>query len=215
MKANYTDITIVLDRSGSMQNIKDDTIGGFNAFLQEQQAVPGQATLTLVQFDHEYEVIYQAVTLAEVKPLDGRSFIPRGNTALLDAMGRTINSLGERLAAMAESERPEKVIFVVLTDGQENSSQEFNVKQVKYLIEHQRENYAWEFVFLAANQDAIITAKAMGIAQGNALTYAANSAGTSAALSSLSSNMTNYRCGLTRGVSFSDLDRAEQTKAGV
>jgi hypothetical protein len=213
MKKDCTDITIVLDRSGSMQAIKDDTIGGFNSFLKAQQDVPGEATLTLAQFDHEYEVVYQGVNLKDARPLDSSTFVPRGVTALLDAIGRTIIDTGARLAAMPEVERPEKVVFVILTDGHENSSKEFRIERINEMITHQREAYKWEFVFLGANQDAIATASQMGIGANAALTFAANSQGTSRLYHSLSQNVANYRTGQSRGVAFSDEDREAQSKA--
>jgi hypothetical protein len=215
MKENYTDINIVLDRSGSMETVKSDTIGGFNAFLNEQKAVEGKATITLVQFDDIYEEVYKAVNISEAKPLDDQTFVPRGWTALLDAIGRTIIDIGKRLASMKEDERPANVIFVILTDGLENSSREFNSQQISEMIKHQRDVYKWEFVFLGANQDAIVTAGNMGITQANALTYAANPAGTQAAFGSVARNVAAYRMGVAASPAFSDEDREIQKKSGA
>src|SRR6185437_887189 len=116
---NFTDITIVLDRSGSMEVIADDTVGGFNQFLKEQKKVPGKALLTLVQFDHEYQFVHQAVPIGSVPLLTRKTYVPRGSTALLDAIGRAINETGQRLAALPEPERPGNVIVMILTDGLE------------------------------------------------------------------------------------------------
>ena len=215
MKQNYTDINIVLDRSGSMVSVKHDTIGGFNQFLSEQQAVPGEATITLAQFDNVYELVYGAVPLADAKPLTDETFVPRGSTALLDAIGRTIHDTGKRLAALPEESRPEKVLFVVLTDGYENASREFTSQQINDLITLQRDTYKWEFVFLGANQDAITTASSLGISAQNSMTYAANAVGVSSAMGSLSSNVASYRRGFTRDASFTVADRDAQKKAGV
>lgn len=215
MKNGYTDISIVLDRSGSMESVKSDTIGGFNAFLDDQKKAGGEATITLAQFDDVYEVLYFALPIVDAKRLDSATFVPRGSTALLDAIGRTIHDTGKRLEAMPEGERPEKVIFVIVTDGEENASKEFTAAQVNDLITHQREKYNWEFVFLGANQDAITTAANLGIAGAASLTYAANSKGVQGAYASLSRSVTSRRAGITMGVDFSDEDRDTQKKAGV
>src|SRR5262245_56259735 len=195
MKADYTHISIVLDRSGSMSSIASDTIGGFNRFLEDQQAVPGQATLTLVQFDYEYEVLYSGVPIAVVQPLTRDTFIPRGTTALLDAIGRTILESGEYLSALSEEQRPAKVIFVILTDGIENASKLYTSSRIHEMIDHQRKFYAWEFVFLGANQDAIASARRIGIPQGLAMSFAADGAGARDAFESLHANTRKVRVG--------------------
>lgn len=160
MRSDLTDITLVVDRSGSMQAIRDDAEGGVNAFLQEQAKQSGDALLTLVQFDTEYEFVHRAVP---IKQVPSYTLTPRGNTALLDAVGRAVNETGERLAKMAEEDRPGLVVFVITTDGQENSSKEFTKAQVKELIEKQQSQYKWQFTFLGANQDAFAEAGGMGI----------------------------------------------------
>lgn len=215
MKENYTDISIVLDRSGSMESIKDDTIGGFNSFLSEQKKVPGAATITLAQFDDVYETVYQAIDLQAAPLLNDQTFVPRGTTALLDAIGRTINETGKRLAAMAESNRPAKVIFVILTDGHENASREFSMPQINEMIRRQRDTYSWEFVFLGANQDAIASAGQMGIQAANAMTYAANKVGTEAAFYSVAKKMTAVRMNQAASMAFDEEDREAQRKAGA
>jgi hypothetical protein len=215
MQQDYTDINIVLDRSGSMQSIKDDTIGGFNAFLAEQKAVPGEATISLVQFDNVYEVVYGGMALSQAPELTAKTFVPRGSTALLDAIGRTINQTGERLAVMPESERPSKVIFVILTDGYENASQEFTATQINQMIQQQRDTANWEFVFLGANQDAITTASQLGIQAGNAMSYAASPVGTRAAFKSVAKNLGKVRRKEAASMNFDDADRAAQRDAGV
>lgn len=215
MKENYTDINIVLDRSGSMESVKADTIGGFNSFLKDQQAVKGEATLTLVQFDTEYEFVHKGARINDVPPLNNSTFVPRGGTALLDAIGRTINETGARLGAMDESARPDKVIFVILTDGEENSSKEFNQANINEMIQHQKETYQWEFVFLGANQDAIKAAGNIGIHPSAAMSYAANPVGTQRALGSLSANVASYRSGTSKNAGFSDSDRDQQKDAGA
>lgn len=214
MKANHTDITIVLDRSGSMQSVRDDTIGGFNRFLSDQQVAPGSANITLNQFDHEFETVLNGVEIKSARPLDGQTFVPRGNTALFDAIGRSINETGKRIEAMPESDRPEKVVFVIVTDGEENHSREFNKSKVMEMIQHQREKYQWEFVFLGANQDAIAAAGGIGISASNAMTYAHNSVGTCAAFASTSKNLRQFRAG-GQSMGYSVQDREAQANAGA
>lgn len=172
-----TDIICIIDRSGSMQAIKSDAIGGFNQFLESQKKEEGDARLTLVLFNDGYQLLYEAIPLPEVVPLNSDTFVPMGTTALYDAVGKTINTVGVHLNQTPESERPNKVLFVILTDGLENASKEFTNRMIADMIAHQRERYNWEFLFLAANQDAILTAESMNIARGNALDFEANSQG--------------------------------------
>jgi hypothetical protein len=215
MRQDLADLTIVLDRSGSMSAVKADTIGGFNTFLRDQQQVPGDARLTLVQFDTEYEFVHRGAPIRDVPPLNDTTFVPRGGTALLDAVGRAINEAGARLAAIPEADRPGKVIFVILTDGGENSSTEYTRDRVFQMISHQREKYAWEFVFIGANQDAIAAGQSLGIAKGSSMTYAANAVGTQSAFASTSNNLRSYRTGLTPDAAFTDDDRKKQADAGA
>ncbi len=165
----YTDITMVLDRSGSMQSIRDDTIGGFDAFIAEQRSQPGRCTVSLVQFDNEYEEVYIGRDLADVP---GLTLVPRGSTAMLDAIGRAVNATGARLAALPEDRRPGTVIVGVMTDGLENASREFGYRDIKALIEQQERVYGWTFMYLGANQDAIEVGASIGVARDRALTYA-------------------------------------------
>lgn len=215
MKTNHTDITIVLDRSGSMQSVADDTIGGFNKFLEDQQRAPGTATITLNQFDDVFEHVIEAKPVGDAKPLNRETFQPRGSTALLDAIGRSINETGKRLESMPENDRAEKVVFVIITDGHENASRDFSSQRINEMIRHQRDTYQWEFVFLGANQDAITTASKMGIGAANAMTYAANSQGTASAFAATSRNLVQMRCGASKTMAYSDADRQEQWKAGA
>lgn len=215
MDKDYTHITVVLDRSGSMEVICDDTIGGFNAFLETQSAAPGRATMTLVKFDHEYIVACDCAPLNVVMPLDRLNFVPRGSTALLDAIGRAINDTGAALAAMPEAKRPARVVFVIVTDGLENASREFKRERIRSMIEHQTKQYAWEFVYLGANQDAIAVAEQIAVAAPNAMTYAANSEGTMGAFASTAMNLSSVRAGTKSDMGYTDEDRAAQTKAGA
>jgi hypothetical protein len=178
MNKNYTEIAFILDRSGSMEVCATAAIEGFNAFLKEQQKLEGIAKLTLVLFDNEYLVPVSSGPVQEVMPLDQSSYEPRNTTALLDAMGKTIDELGERLAQMPEAARPGQVIVTVLTDGLENASEKYTWKEVSSRIKRQTEDYKWNFFFLGANQDAIATAAQLSIAAANAATYGGDAAGT-------------------------------------
>ena len=186
MNTNLTEIAFILDRSGSMQPLVEQTIAGFNHFLRDQQALPGQARFTLVLFDDRIETPVDAVPVAEVVALDTTTYTTRGSTALLDAIGHTIDTLGKRLAATPEADRPGKVIVAILTDGHENASRRFPMADINQRITHQREVYQWEFLFLGANQDAIATASTMGIQGHNAATFDADGIGIRASVSSLS-----------------------------
>ena len=171
MRSDLTDITLVVDRSGSMAEVCEDAEGGVNTFINQQSKEPGEALLTLVQFDTEYEFLHTGVPIQNVPKYE---LVPRGMTALLDAVGRAINETGERLVKMAESDRPGLVIFVVMTDGQENSSKEFNKSQIKKMIDRQQHDFDWHFTFLGANQDAFAEADGMGIDAAGVADYAAD-----------------------------------------
>lgn len=177
MKDGLCEVVCVLDRSGSMADIREDAIGGFNVFLESQKKHPGEARFTLVLFDHEYDLIHGGADIQNVPPLDGETYVPRGTTALLDAIGRTVDDVGGRLAETPEDERPEKVIVAILTDGLENASRDYDNGRISAMIHHQREKYGWEFIFLAANQDAIATAKSMSIRPEDAISYEASPTG--------------------------------------
>lgn len=171
MKKDYTHITVIVDKSGSMAGTVTDTIGSLNSFVAKQKEVAGTCSYQLVQFDHEVEVGEFYKTLTDVPLLTTDTYRPRGNTALLDAIGVTINSLGDRLAKTPETDRPSKVIVVILTDGEENWSKEFNGDKINKMINHQQSKYGWEFVFLGANQNAITVGTSLGILRGASMTY--------------------------------------------
>lgn len=161
MRRDLTDLTMVIDRSGSMSAIKDDAEGGINQFIDNQKDhLLGDCLLTLVQFDTKYDFVHKG---KPIKDVDKYTLVPRGNTALLDAVGRAIVETGERLKAMAEADRPGLVVFVIVTDGQENSSQEFKLAKIKEMIQHQQDAYKWQFTFLSSGLDAFGDAAAMGI----------------------------------------------------
>ena len=193
-KPNSTLIVVVLDRSGSMNGIRHDTLGGFNSFLADQKKNPtDEARLTLVQFDHEYLVSYDNKPLADVPNLTPETYVPRGNTALLDAMGRAIVTTGEALKVMPEAERPEQVVFLCITDGQENASREYTKAKIAEMVKHQTDVYQWNFVFLGANMDAIGEGASMGVAAVNAMNFQASAQGMGVMYQAVSSNVDSYR----------------------
>jgi hypothetical protein len=191
--AHYTEIAFILDRSGSMNSCQQAAIAGFNQFLDDQQKTEGLAKLTLVLFDDEYLVAVSSVPAQEVVPLTDDTYQPRGCTALLDAIGQTVDDLGLRLAALAEKDRPGQVIVAILTDGLENASQRFNWKEIAGKIKHQTDTYKWIFLFLGANQDAIATAANLSIAANNAASYVADTAGSRAGQAAFSRKMSALR----------------------
>jgi uncharacterized protein YegL len=189
MRTDLTDIVFVLDRSGSMSSIKSEAIGGFNGFVEAQKKAPGAARLSLVLFDHEYQLAYDAVPLGEVQPLDASTYVPRGTTALLDAVGRAIDDTGNRLASTPEAERPGLVMVCILTDGHENASQDYTRERVKAMTQHQQQVYNWEFRYLGANQDAFAEASKLGVQQQHAASFAPTSSGARAAFSVMDSQV--------------------------
>ena len=193
MNKPLTEIVFILDRSGSMQAMVEPAISGFNRLLREQQQVPGHARFTLVLFDDQYEVPFQSVPISEVVELDTSTFVPRGSTALLDAIGRTIDELGKKLAAAPEAERPGQVIVAILTDGQENASTRYTWESVAKRIRHQTEKYQWQFLFLGANQDAIATAGKMNIHAANTANFAMTEHSYDSSKGALSRKMSAFR----------------------
>ena len=192
-KPNFTSINVVIDRSGSMSSLRQDTIGSFNSFLQEQKVVPGECVFTLCTFSDDYHLVHDFEKIANVPELTKATYRPGGNTALLDAFGATIDEVGRKLAAMPEGERPDKVLFLVITDGQENSSSRYTRDQIKSMVEHQRSVYSWEFVFVGANIDAFTVGTSLGFTGQNSVGYVPTAAGTNSLYGSISSNTTAYR----------------------
>lgn len=178
MKKDLTELVFILDRSGSMSGLESDTIGGYNAMLEKQKKEPGEAVITTVLFDDKYELLHDRINLRGIAPITDNEYYVRGSTALLDAVGKTINKIGNAQKHTADEERAEHVMFVITTDGMENASREFNYERVRKMIEHQKSNYGWEFIFLGANIDAIATAERFGISEDRAANYNADSEGT-------------------------------------
>jgi uncharacterized protein YegL len=193
MKVGYSHIVVVLDRSGSMAKVSDDTIGGINSFLAEQRNVKGTATVSLATFADDYTLIHDFVPLEQVGDITSKTYRPAGFTALLDALGRTINNVGAKLAKMDEADRPSQVLFVIISDGEENRSKEFNRSQIFDMISHQRGKYNWNFVYIGCSQDQIQEATNLGIAPANAAMYSQTKGGTRRLFKSISENATSYR----------------------
>lgn len=213
MKKDFTSILFLLDRSGSMTDLQSDVIGGFNTFLTKQKSLPGYAELTLVQFDDKYEVNYRNKNLKDVSKLNKDNYQPRGSTALLDAIGRSINELGQHLALLNEEDRPERVIFISFSDGLENSSKELTYEKINEMITHQTNKYGWSFIYLGANQDAIKEASKIGIMANKSMTYSASSIGTASvydAASNLISLMRSCSVEDMNNVEFSEEDKKKQ-----
>jgi len=198
MNKNLTEIAYILDRSGSMNRLKKSAVTGFNTFIKEQKEAAGDVTFSLVLFDHECQMHADRAPLIEVSPLDQSTYVPRGSTALLDAIGSTIQNIGEKLAETPEDERPGKVIIAIYTDGYENSSTDYSAKAISKMIHHQTDNYGWEILFLAANEDAMATAAAYGIQRKNASHVSNDSKGMSSSHSSFSRKVRGSRA-TTRG----------------
>ena len=194
MNANKTSIGVILDRSGSMSSLVADTIGGFNTFLADQKALPGDADLTLVLFDNEYLVVHDGIKLADVPDLDRMTYVPRGGTALRDAIGRTINVMRADLSAKPDAEKPGKVILLIITDGEENSSKEYSADQIhKMLGEVQAQG--WEVTYFGANQNTQVVGQTMNIAADASISYDSTSLGTRGAYTDMSARVTRSRIG--------------------
>ena len=182
MNSNLIQIAFVIDKSGSMSHLIDDTVGGFNAFIEKYQNESIDGLLTVTLFDDKYRFLHDQVNLSNAKPMTRDAYMEGGMgcTALYDAVGATIDHVGQRLTAMNEEERPGKILFVITTDGHENASQEYSRSKVKEMIQHQTDKYSWEFIFLGANLNAEETADSIGIKAERAMNYCASSVGVKA-----------------------------------
>jgi len=215
LKENYCHIVAIIDRSGSMSGLETEVINGFNKFVEDQKKAPGSATMSLIQFDNEYEVNFEFTDIQDVKDLNNDTYIPRGMTAMYDAIGKAITSTGVKFSEMDENERPDKVVVLIQTDGAENASQEYNALTIKNMIKEQEEKYSWSFVFLGANINAKATASNIGINQKMSMTFAANSRGMTSALNSVSENLSAVRGGSKLDMCYEEKDYSAQVDAGA
>jgi uncharacterized protein YegL len=193
MKKGLTELVFILDKSSSMGGLEKDTIGGYNSMLAKQQAVEGDAVVTTVLFDNNYELLHDRIDIKAVSPITEREYQVGGSTALLDAIGRTIYKIGNVQKNTADDYRAEKVMFVIITDGEENASREYSSDKVKAQIERQKSCYDWEFIFLGANIDAGKTAARFGIDKEKALDYVPDGAGTAVIYGALAEATVAFR----------------------
>ena len=177
-KTNITELVFILDRSGSMTGLENDTIGGFNSMIRKQKEEPGDVKVSTILFDHEMLLLHDRMDLHTMRPLTERDYIVRGSTALLDAVGCAIDRTVAIQRRTLPQYRADKVLFVIITDGYENASRRYSYEKVRAMIELEKERYGWEFIFLGANIDAAATAQRFGIAEDRAVNYHADSIGT-------------------------------------
>lgn len=187
MKNQRTELIFILDRSGSMSGLESDTIGGFNAMLEKQKKEAGECRITTVLFDSQYELLHDRVDIDKVQPITEKDYFVRGSTALLDAMGKTMHKI-ERVQQC----EPSRVLMVIITDGEENSSREYQLETIKMKVKFLKEK-SWEFIFLGANMDAVTTAGHMGIDPHHAVDYVADSEGTELNFKVMSDAVSNFR----------------------
>ena len=193
MKKNLTEIVFILDRSGSMINLVDDTIGGFNAMIEKQKQEPGEAYVSTVLFNHENQVVHDRVNVHKVQPMTRKDYVPAGCTALLDAVGSAIHHIGNVHKYAREEDRPKKTMFVITTDGMENASRNFSYEKVKEMIGRQKEKYGWEFIFVGANIDSAKEAARFGIGEDRAANYHADSVGTGVVYDAVCETVCDFR----------------------
>jgi len=203
MGNNITELVFILDRSGSMAGLESDTIGGFNAMLEKQKAQPGKAYVTTVLFDNELQTLHDRVALEDIRPLTAEDYTVRGCTALLDAMGDTIRHIAAIHRYARPEDVPERTVFVITTDGMENASHRYTAEQIRKKVEHEKEKYGWEFLFLGANIDAIGTASRFGIGADRAVNYRADKKGTRVIYDTVSEAVCQMRSNAPLGAGWS------------
>lgn len=198
---NLTEIVAIIDRSGSMGPLRAETIGGYNNFIEEQKKAEGKALITRVQFDDQYQVDFEGKDVNDAPPLNEDTYIPRGMTALFDAVGKTVITVGERLAKLDEDNRPGQIVVLIVTDGLENSSREFIGTKIQDMIKHQEEKYNWTFVFLGGGdiRQQKLQGAALGINASNVYGYAASAGGTDRLYKNISKGVTRRRKAASAG----------------
>ncbi len=193
MKEALAELVFIIDRSGSMAGLEEDTIGGFNAMIEQQKSLTGEAVVTTVLFDDQYELLHDRIDVQAVAPLTKENYTVRGSTALLDAIGLTIHKIRKAQESMKEKFRAEKVMFIIITDGQENASKHYTFNMIKERIERQKREFGWEFIFFGANMDVILEAGKIGITADRAQGYCADAVGTQSAYAAISAISTAFR----------------------
>ena len=193
MKKNLTEIVFILDRSGSMRGLEGDTIGGINAMIEKQKKAPGEALVSTILFDNVSEVIHDRVNIRDIKPMTDSEYCVRGCTALLDAIGGAIHHIGNVHKYAREEDVPAHTLFVITTHGRETASRRYSVQRVKEMIQRKNDKYGWEFLFIGANIDAIVTAESFGIGQSRAVNYHADKKGTEVIYDAISAPLTAMR----------------------
>lgn len=214
MKKGLTELVFILDKSGSMGGLETDTIGGYNSMLEKQKAVEGECHITTVLFDNNYELLHDRIDIKAVSPITEKEYAVGGSTALLDAIGRTIHKIGNAQKHTADDYRAEKVMLIIITDGEENSSREYSAEKVRAQIERQKTKYGWEFVFLGANIDAVATAGRFGIGADRAVDYLADSEGTNLNFAVMSAAVAEFRESATISDEHFDEIRKDVKKRG-
>lgn len=194
MRKDLTEVVFILDRSGSMSGLEADTIGGFNSMIEKQKKEEGEAYISTVLFDDRMEVLYDRVPVGKVEPMNDSQYYVRGCTALLDAIGGAIHHIANVHKYSRYEDRPEKTLFIITTDGMENASRRYDLKQVKKMVEKEQKKYGWEFLFLGANIDAVKTAGDFGINADRAVNYKCDSEGTRLNYSMVSNIVSGVRC---------------------
>jgi uncharacterized protein YegL len=218
MKTNITELVFILDKSGSMSGLESDTIGGYNAMLKRQQEEQGEAIVTTVLFDDDYELLHDRSSIKGIRSITEKDYFVGGSTALLDAIGKTIHKIGNAQKHTSEEHRADKVMFVITTDGMENASHEYTYEKIRNMVERQKERFGWEFIFLGANIDAISTAAKFGIGADRAANYKADSEGTKLNYEAVSHVVSELRASRTITESWKekiDEDFAQRSKRKI
>lgn len=194
MKKNLTELVFILDKSGSMASLEQDTIGGFNAMIEKQKKLDGECVVSCVLFDNGQKVIYDRVPLSEVRPMTEEDYTAGGCTALVDALGKSVKYIGNIHKHLREEDVPEHTVFVITTDGMENASREYSSEKVKKMVSKKTEKNGWEFLYLAANIDAVETGAAVGIKAGRAANYKCDGKGTGMLYEAVGNAIAGMRC---------------------
>lgn len=215
MKKNLTELVFILDKSGSMSGLEKDTVGGFNSMLKKQQDLEGECRVTTVLFDNRYELLHDRIDIMGINPITEDEYCVGGSTALLDAMGKTISKITAVQKNTEKNYRADKVMFIIITDGEENSSREFSAAQIKKMVEDRKSKYGWEFIFLGANIDAVKTASSFGISPDRASDYVPDKIGTTLNYRVMSETVTAFRtCGCVSDTAFDDI-KEDMKKRGT